>query len=233
MKKVFLLIFIATLCLFGCTQKNTTGSSDFSEPDGNVLQNEAMATTAPKVNTDMDAEEAPGLRSSKVVKIIKSNDYFMKSNVHGESISAFCVSVNGDSVAMETTADGAIYNTVQKDGITYMINHQSKLIITSGMEVASSASNMAGDAVTADGITYTKKGEGDFCGKSLYFEEYKTPSGDILLFYFDKDVFRGIKSIQGEETVVYEILELSPGHHAQMHEIPKEYQLIDIASIGG
>ncbi|MBQ6893076.1 MAG: hypothetical protein IJN48_02620, partial [Clostridia bacterium] len=100
-------------------------------------------------------------------------------------------------------------------------------------EVANSASNMAGNRLVADGISFVATKTGNFDGKDCKFDEYTIPSGGTMRFYFSGNALVGIESTDGSETTKYIIEELSAGHRAAMHEIPSGYQMLDMASLGG
>ena len=229
MKRVFLLLFVLCICLCGCNSTEKPISEGTPTPE---------TSAAPTPTTDA-TEPAPDvtnvqLSSKAYVDIIKSGDYFMKAKIEGENgINEFSVSVSKDSTAMETLSDGMLYNTVIKDGITYMIDHQTKYVITSGAEVASSASKMAGETISAEGITLVKSDRGAFRGETLPYDEYETPSGETMRFYLREHSLAAIEVLQGENAVLYEIAELSNGHKEAMHEIPSDYMLVDMAALGG
>ncbi len=227
MKRLFLLLIVLCICLSGC---NSTGAPVPKE----TLTPKASA--APGIPTEEPAPDVENVQvSSKTyVDIIKSGDYFMKAKIEGENgINEFSVSVSEESTAMETLTDGMLYNTVIKDGITYMIDHQTKYVITSGVEVAPSASKMAGETISAEGITFVKSDRGAFLGETLHFDEYTTPSGETMRFYLREARLAGIEVLQSNSFVLYEIIELSKGHKDAMHSIPSEYTLVDMAAIGG
>ena len=227
MKRVFLLLLTLCICLCGCTpaKKSTSGETPAAE----------VASTPEAYSAEASTDGTKLLLSSKAyVDIIKSGDYFMKAKIEGENgINEFSVSVSKDSTAMETLSDGMLYNTVIKDGITYMIDHQTKYVITSGAEVAASASKMEGETLSAEGITLVKSDRGAFRGETLPYDEYETPSGETMRFYLRENALAGIEVLQGENTVLYEITELSNGHKEAMHEIPADYMLVDMAALGG
>ena len=246
MKKTICLISILCLTLTGCatTVKEIPKPSASPAPAETQPESPAPeATLSPDAPAKQTANPTPtptpvpddtAHLSQMYVDIIKSGDYFMKAKLSGESgINEFSVSVNGESTAMETASEGTLYNTVIKNGITYMIDHQSKIVITSSAEVASSASNMAGESLSTDGITFAEKGYGNFNGETLNFEAYKTPSGGTMRFYFRETALAGIESIEGDTTLLYIIEEISKGHRAAMHVIPESYQLLDMAALGG
>lgn len=249
MKKSILFLTIVSLLLSGCSKTVTEIPSENTPTPNANIATDAVSSENPEatLSPDMPAQQTANPTptptvvpdesahlSQMYIDIIKSNNYFMKAKVHGESgINEFAVSVNGSSTAMETASGGTLYNTVIKDGITYMIDHQNKIVITSGAEVSSSASNMAGETISTDGISFTKKGNGSFGSENLQFDEYQTPAGGTMRFYFRGNVLAGIESINGEEKLVYTIEELSAGHRASMHEIPPSYQLLDMAALGG
>lgn len=246
MKKTFTFLIVLTVMLTGCAKTvkevpTTSGSPSPASPAPVSASPEATPTPDAPANQTANPTPTPtpvpnenAHISEMYVDIIKSGDYFMKAKLRGESgISEFAVSVNGDSTAMETASDGALYNTVIKNGITYMIDHQNKIVITSSAEVASSASNMAGESLSADGITFTEAGTGNFNGENLKYDAYKTPAGGTMRFYFRETALAGIESIEGETTLLYIIEEISKGHREAMHVIPESYQLLDMASLGG
>ncbi len=249
MKKSIILLTCFCLLLTGCSKTVTeipgektaepsaTAAADVvssENPDATLSPDMPAQQTANPTPTPTPVPDESAHLSQMYIDIIKSNNYFMKAKVQGESgINEFAVSVNGSSTAMETASGSTLYNTVIKDGITYMIDHQNKIVITSGAEVSSSASNMAGETISTDGITFTKKGNGDFAGENLQFDEYQTPAGGTMRFYFRDNALAGIESVDGEETLIYTIEELSAGHRAAMHEIPASYQLLDMAALGG
>ncbi len=218
---------------------DATGEPEASEAPAAT----AEVTPAPEMPAQQTANPTPtptpvpdesAHLSDMYVDIIKSNNYFMKAKVENESgINEFAVSFNGDNSAMETVSDGIVYNTVIKDGITYMIDHQNKLVITSGAEVSSSASNMAGDSLSTEGITFTTKGSGQIGKETMAYDEYKTPSGGTMRFYFRGSALAGIESIDNGQTTLYIIEEISAGHRSDMHVIPDSYQLLDMAALGG
>ena len=225
MKK--LLFFVCILCLLisGCQKEAPQPLAETPSPD---ITDVSPATETPESTAALAAA------SKAYVDIIKSRDYFMKAIITGdEGINEFSVSVSPESTAMETASGDTLYTTVIKDGVTYMIDHQNKMVITSSANVASSASKMAGETISADGITFVKNDCGDFLGQTLSFDEYTTPAGDTMRFYLKEDALAGIESIQGDTSIVYEIAELSGGHHDSMHSIPAEYALVDMASLGG
>ncbi len=250
MKKAILFLSVFCLLFSGCTSKNegmpeenapteTTGApaetaSPSENPEATLSPDMPAQQTANPTPTPTPVPNDSAHLSQMYVDIIKSNDYFMKAKLQGENgINEFAVSVSGNSTAMETASGGVLYNTVIKDGITYMIDHQNKIVITSGAEVSSSASNMAGDTLSAEGITFTKSGNGNFSGENLQFDEYQTPAGGTMRFYFRGTALAGIESIDSGNTLLYIIEEISAGHRQSMHEIPEAYQLLDMASLGG
>ncbi len=233
MKKVILFLSIFCLLLTGCTKatENEPTPSAATEvgKTGQPTPQEAVLATP----TPAPAEDGTPL-SRMYVDIIKSGDYFMKAKVQADSgVMDFSVSVNGESTAMETAFGGTMQSVVVRDGVTYMIDHSSKMIITSQAEVANSASGMAGDALSTEGITFTGNGTGAFSGESLPYDEYKTPNGGTMRFYFRNTALAGIENVDNEVTTSYVIEEISAGHRAEMHVIPEDYQLLDMASLGG
>lgn len=257
MKKTILLLSIFCVLLSGCSSKTNNSPETTESPSAVSTASPApasdtqdaneqatpSATPAPDMPAQQTANPTPiptpipnesAHLSEMYVDIIKSADYFMKAKVENESgINEFAVSINGESTAMETVSNGVIYSTVIKDGITYMIDHQNKLVITSGAEVASSASNMAGDSLSTEGISFTQKGNGSFGNETLSYDEYKTPSGGTMRFYFRDTALAGIESMDNGQTTRYIIEEISAGHRSNMHVIPDSYQLLDMASLGG
>lgn len=246
MKKLICLASILCLSLTGCattvkeipspsvSPESTAPASEIASPEATLSPDAPAKQTANPTPTPTAVPDDSAHISQMYVDIIKSDDYFMKAKLQGESgINEFAVSVNGQSTAMETASEGTLYNTVIKDGITYMIDHQNKIVITSSAEVASSASNMAGESLSAEGITFSEKGTGNFNGESLKFEAYKTPSGGTMRFYFRETALAGIESIEGDTTLLYIIEEISKGHREAMHVIPESYQLLDMAALGG
>ncbi len=233
MKKIIASLMLFALLLSGCAPapgKESGGTAE-NTPAAEIKED---AASHPQNSTNAENTEKSADRSEAFVNIIKSNQYFMKARVQDEGgVLAFSVSVDGDNIAMETAADGKTYNTVIRDGVTYMIDHQSKMVITSGAEVSSAASNMAGDALRADGITFVKSGEGAFMGETLSFDEYQTPAGGTLRFYLRDSSLAGIEGVDGGEAFAYQIEELSAGHRKEMHEIPSAYTVLDMAALGG
>lgn len=243
MKKTILLLGIFCLLLSGCAPE-TEGKPAESAPAESMAPAEIAGDAAPVTDMPTAQTAAPTATpaaadkdtplSRMYVDIIKSGDYFMKAKVQsGAEVSEFAVSVNSDSTAMETETDGVLYTVVIRDGVTYMVNHESKMVITSSAEVAGSASNMAADALSAEGITYTGSGTDTFGGASCTYEEYKTPAGGTMRFYFSGTALSGIENVTDGKTMSYVIEEISAGHRAGMHEIPEDYQLLDMAALGG
>ncbi|MBE7063913.1 MAG: hypothetical protein E7390_09050 [Ruminococcaceae bacterium] len=243
MKKTILLLSIFCLLLSGCSSETNNepaetmpaesmAPAESAEDDATPSEMPAGQTASPTA-TPAAAENNTPL-SQMYVDIIKSGDYFMKAKVQAASgVSEFAVSVNQESTAMETETDGVLYTVVIRDGVTYMINHESKMVITSSADVAGSASHMAADALSTEGITYTGKGTATFNGASCSYEEYKTPAGGTMRFYFRNSALVGIDNVADSLTTTYFIEEISAGHHAGMHEIPADYQLLDMAALGG
>ncbi len=247
-KCLFLLLLLSLFCT-ACSGKNELHTPEVTEmpiagenipptlsPDSMAPTVSATAPCAQTANpTPTVAPQTGGVPISKMyIDIIKSNNYFMKAKVSGVSnVSEFAVSVSSESTAMETHTNGVLYNTVIKGGVTYMIDHQSKIVITSSAEVANSASNMAGDKLVADGITFVNTTNGTFDGQSCSYDEYNVPSGGTMRFYFNDHALVGIESSVQGLTTRYSIEELSAGHRSAMHNIPADYQLLDMASLGG
>ncbi|MDD6308580.1 MAG: hypothetical protein PUB07_04410 [Clostridia bacterium] len=248
-----ILLFLLSLCLLftaSCAKKGPAKdaeesastqteapASPSSEPM-HVPTNEENAEKPPFQTANPTPTASPSAHNTPISKmyidIIKSNNYFMKAKVSGVAgVSEFAVSVSPSSTAMETESEGSLYNTVIKDGITYMIDHQNKIVITSGAVVASSASNMAADKLVADGITFVKTANGDFKGNTVQYDEYTIPGGGTMRFYFSNNALIGIESTVGSEKTQYTIEELSPGSREAMHVIPSDYQLFDMAAQGG
>lgn len=230
MKKLFLYSIVFCLLFTGCTNKTETPPSPSSE----VKQDASVGTLSPEADTAPAHTDGEPLLATQYIDIIKSDDYYMKARVEGENgVNQFSVSVSPDSTAMETEMEGALYTVVIRDGVTYMINHDSKMIITSSAEVASSASNMAGDALETEGLVFEKKDTGTFGGETLSYEAYIMPGGGTMRFYFRQNTLVGIESTSAGITDSYMIEALSAGHRENMHVIPDSYQLLDMAALGG
>ncbi len=172
--------------------------------------------------------------SAAYMDILKSNIFFMKATILHEGVEKeFSLSANGSSTAMETIFDGMRYSLIEQDGIAYLIDHQSETVTASTFEVAPSASNMAGDRLSANGFLFSKSGRENWYGESLPFDEYKTATGSTMRFYFRGTTLAGIETTDADGTVAYKIQELSAGHRSAMHKIPESYTLLDMAAVGG
>lgn len=241
MKKALLLLTALCFLLAGCSKTAGNAPSPSASPSASpaAVESTEPATASPAVSPSPLPADAPTggdttRLSETYVDIIKSGDYFMKAQVQNDSgINAFSVSVCADSTAMETVSDGTVYNTIIKEGTTYMIDHQNKMVFTSSVEVAPSASHMAGDNLSTDGITFSTKGTAEFSGEALPFEEYQTPAGGTMRFYFRDTALFGIETRDGDKVLSYKIEEISKGHRPAMHQIPQDYPLIDMAALGG
>ncbi|MBE7025851.1 MAG: hypothetical protein E7408_07355 [Ruminococcaceae bacterium] len=236
MKKTVLFLTVFCMLFAGCANK--AGNDPAPSPNAGTEATEKSTDTPTHQEANPTATPegaADGLLSRMYIDIIKSGDYFMKAKVEGETgINEFAVSVSPDSTAMETETDGVLYTVLIREGVTYMINHDSQMIITSSAEVANSASNMAGDALSTEGLIFEAKGNGSFSGESLQYEEYKTTAGDTTMrFFFRQNALVGIESVSDGATTTYVIEEISAGHRSNMHVIPESYQLLDMAALGG
>lgn len=230
MKIIILYSIVFCLLFTGCANETKTTPSPFPE----ATKDASAVTLAPETDAVPAHTDGEPLLATQYIDIIKSDDYFMKARVEGENgVNLFSVSVSPDSTAMETEMDGTLYNVVIRDGVTYMINHDSKMIITSSAQVASSASNMAGDALKTEGLVFEKKDSGTFGNETLTFEAFTMPSGGTMRFYFRQNTLVGIESASAGITDRYVIEELSAGHRENMHIVPDSYQLLDMAALGG
>ncbi len=225
MKRVLFFVIAISVLLAGCNASEKA-------PENTPAPAEATATPETEAPAE-DVSVTPSV-SQTYIDILKSGTYYMKATVSGENGKGeFFLSVHPDSIGMKTVAEDASYSVVIKDGITSMIDHQSKMVITSASKVASSASKMVGDTIPVEGLVFVQSASGVFEGKTLPFDEYKSASGDTVRFYINGTSLAGIETLQGDISILYKVSELSKENKPEMHIVPSEYALIDMAALGG
>ncbi len=245
MKTLLTLCFVFCLLITGCAKetKNPEPTPTPSQTENAQANTPSDAPTVPSSGAPAPQTAAPTPTpipderenlSKMYLDILGSNTYFMKAKIKTDTgIADFSVSVNGENIAQETYVDGVISSTVKKDGITYIVDHTSQMVITTASDVALSASNMAGEPIIVNGATLQTTATGDFIGESLYYEEYKTADENVLRFFFRDNALAGIECIKKGISVSYIIEEISENYREQMHVFPENYQILDMAAHGG
>ena len=224
-KYLAFLLAISMIMLAGCAKKETKAPET----------NEGITATPKTDENKTDNKENPpeivkDHESAQYVNLLLGKNYTLKATINGNE---FKMSVKDKNIGKSATLPGgAVKSVVVKDGITYMIDHSTKLVISSSVAVSSTASGVVGGDFNLNNLKFVKNGKDTFNGKSLNFDEYSTDGGAFKV-YVDGGKIAGFGTTEDGAAVNYIVSELKSGTEADLLNVPSDYQLLDMAAQGG
>ncbi len=243
MKKLLALLLVFVLVFSVCACSNTEKSETEKDTTTQTQQDKTAEGDDIPTDKNMPDEEVPDvaekepekekLRSAKYIDIIKSKSYTLKARVleNGQA-STMTTSVNGADKAMDANfADGTRATLISKGGKNYVVDYENQIVMVTTASVATSASGLPAENISAEGLTYYSKGTGTFAGKSYEYELYKSANGDVIKFFYNGDKLIGMETpAQDGSDNTLEIQELRAGFDAKSFELPANYPQFDLST---
>jgi hypothetical protein len=219
-------LILTILVIFtACGNKPAVNAPITSEQQvENNISNEEKNTE--EKNSTPKAPNGPeeSLLSETYLNIIKTNKYYMKYRMIMEGQETILeMAIDGDNMAIKSTASGVESDMVIKDGKTYVINHAEGTILVLPNE--HSDTTIQEPIVAYDNLPISSEGTGNFLGRTLKYEEYDY-NGEKIKYYFENEKIVGIESSDDSGKYYIEVLELTKNIPKGMFDLPSDYVLM-------
>jgi hypothetical protein len=160
-----------------------------------------------------------GSLTEGILKIFGSGTFHMKVKAEGVEMEAY---VKNGMTAVVVDAEGMEdVRMVLRDGQHYMIYDSLQTV---AVGEASEGFDFSGFGETAS-LKYISSGSGEFNGKTYSYDEYEDQSGARILYYAENGNFRGMRTIEGNETNDIVFLALDGNVPDGVFDIPSDYRI--------
>ena len=199
----------------------TSGTDNNQPPDPN---NGGTSGTDNTQTSDSNNGETSGTGSltKDIFDIMYGGTYHMimrfSSDGDESTVEMF---VKNKTTALLVAAEGNNLRWVYKDGKSYMIMDDSKMIM-----VQDDTDDETDYSLVPENITYIGEGSGEFLGKTYKYDEYISDDDIRFFYYVDGGALKGIRTIIDGETINIEILALDRKVTDSVFDIPSDYDVL-------
>ena len=219
MKKAFLLVLsmVLVLAISACSSNTTSNNSNSSNTQG-----PAAAGNSPTGN---ESSQAVSTLIDWIEDGSYSFDFELTSEGGGKAFkSTGSMAMDGGNVAIKTVTEEASAWIIIKDGATYMIVDEQKMMI----KMANAGPDVTSGIVTDyTDIKKAGSGTGEINGKKLPYEEYES-EGAKVKFYMEGGQVYGIESENEGFKSVMIISNPSNKAPAGVFDLPEGYRLMQM-----
>ena len=194
------------------TQQGSGGDADDGEGDGG------------QSNTD---NSIFGRLTEDILQTILSGTFYIKMEAPFMADMAMVIDfyMKGDMTAIVIDSDSFSYRGVLRDGKSYYILDDLKIVMVSDIPAELDMVDM----VNASESVYVGEGSGDFNGKTLNYDEYVQSDGSHTFYFVDGESFVGMRYVMSDGTVNdVPILAFSKNVPNSVFEIPQDYAISDL-----
>ena len=233
------------------TEAPETKPPETEPPETEAPETEPPETEPPDVETtgdtqgtqqgsgggDDDGEDADGQSNTgdskfgrlteDILQTILSGTFYIKMEAPFMADMAMVVDfyLKGDMTAIVIDSDSFKYRGVLKDGKSYYILDDLKMVMVSDIPFDLDMTGM----VNAARSLYIGEGSGIFNGKTYQYDEYVEPDGSHTFYYVDGDSFVGMRYVMPDGSVNdVPILAFSKNVPNSVFEIPQDYAISDL-----
>lgn len=199
----------------------------FTVTDGTVPEEE---NTDPPVAGEPDEPGETSAFATKTLgwftKFALGGDYTVEMITEYEGTASRSLSVyHGDKIYTESEYEGTKSVSIIMDGVMYIIDHASNLVMKMPLNMATTAEIFSDSAEYYE--TAVTTGEIDIKGKNYYYEEFDV-EGEAVKYCFDDDELKYMyMNTMGTETLI-EIVRFGKGADESLFEIPENYSVMDL-----
>jgi len=160
---------------------------------------------------------------------ILGGSYYLKCRIitelAGDKIETLAeTAINGADIAIRTITGGIKSLIVYKDGDTYIVDYDSRLVTVMNGELA----YLNESSLPISDYVFKGSGLAQLFGNPHIYERFGSLGGDVR-FFFEENELIGIESWVEGLPMIREVLEISESIPQDMFDIPQDY---DISYIG-
>ena len=246
MKKSFAILLILMLVLVlpaGCggndspaasgdNDQNAVGVGGGANTDPDPL---APAESSPASSDTADNSGVSGFSDKLAVAYIDILDngvFYMKyrteTEIDGQIIEAITeIATDGDDTAFKAQMAGMESQIIIKDYKMYIVDHESKTIITSPASPSQRDGLFPDGALVGKNSVFKGSGTAELFGVPHDYEEYTSDGGDMR-FFFEGGRLAGMETVTEGQPIQMEILEMNDKIPAGMFDIPDGYEISEV-----
>ena len=174
---------------------------------------------------------ATSTRYEKYLKIFTSGEYTLKGTLYEfdedgkkpEAGSPVVLAEHEGGIYIQTTDGPAVQKAIIKDGTYYMIDDESKSILSMASEGEESEEIL----VSKTAPEVTSSGNGKLDDRSLYYEKYRNANDDEVTTWYDGN---NLYAIQNPLYILY-IQSVEQKADASLFVIPQDYTVMDLSAL--